>query len=489
MHAEPAEPEPATIARVHTPAPETLAAGALLAGRYRVERLLGRGGMGAVYLAEHVELHRKVALKVLLPEIARSPEIVERFFREARAAATIGHPGIVDVLDLGRDGDTAFLAMEALDGEELAGRIAGQPPSFQEVVEIGALICDAIAAAHQRGIVHRDLKPANVFVLRGAPLRIKVLDFGIAKVNEPGVSGLTQTGQVMGTPVYMSPEAFRDAAHVDERTDVYAIGAMLFEMLTGQPPFVADSYPMLVLKVCGEERASVRSARPDVPDDLAAVVERALAKNLDRRTPTVRELGEALRKTSCSAISTDATIALPPDPSFASSRPPAPSPEPPGLRLPETPSPSVATPAVTPTSWPWPAVAVAAGVVVVVASLAAFGGGEESAAAISPPPAVTPSLEVPAPVPDAPAPAAAPEHRLELDVSPVGALVTSESGATCSAPCVLVMPEGPTVLTVTADAHRSQTIPLSVPLPSRLEIRLERSRSRPHGAPPPLRSP
>lgn len=272
--------------------------GALVAGRYRIVRLLGEGGMGAVYEAQHEELGRKVALKVLLPELTGDKELVGRFFREARAAAAIHHPGIVEVFDLGRDGEQAFIAMEKLEGEELSDRIRyGGVLGPRFVARVGAEIADAVAAAHEHGVIHRDLKPQNLFLTRrGKEEIVKVLDFGLAKVagHDPN-SALTRSGQVFGTPLYMSPEQLRGGRDVDGRTDVYAIGAILYEALTGVPPFEGESMPTLVLKIISEPAPPVRNTRPDVPEQLVAIIDKAMAKDREQRFATARELSDSLR--------------------------------------------------------------------------------------------------------------------------------------------------------------------------------------------------
>jgi len=277
-----------------------LEAGAIVADRYRIQGMLGKGGMGAVYAAEHIELGKIVALKMLLPAYSRDVEVVARFMREARSAAAIGHPGIVEVFDLGRDGAHAFLAMEKLDGEELYERIKRVPTlPVAWVARIGVELCEAMAAAHARGVIHRDLKPQNVFLVRrGDDLEmVKVLDFGIAKLidaDRPGAA-LTKTGQVFGTPLYMSLEQMRADKGVDARTDIYSIGAMLYEALSGSPPFSADSYMALVLMVVGEEPVPLASLREDLPEGLAAVVARAMAKDVNNRYSSAAELADALR--------------------------------------------------------------------------------------------------------------------------------------------------------------------------------------------------
>jgi serine/threonine-protein kinase len=300
-------PDAASAATAAAVAPAPPAASLLLpdqivAGRYRVLRLLGAGGMGAVYEVEHVKTKRVLALKVLLPELAKRPAVVQRFLSEARAAAALRHRAIVEITDMDVEGDMNFLVMEKLEGEELAARIKRDHPlSPAFVARVGAEIADAMTAAHENTfkIIHRDLKPQNVFLQRhrGGDETVKVLDFGIAKLVEDDnlAQALTHTGDVYGTPLYMSPEQMRSSKDVDERTDIYAIGAILYQALTGRTPFVADSYPDLVLKVGTEQPPAIRTLRPDAPATLVAIIERALARNRDARWRTAAELRDVLR--------------------------------------------------------------------------------------------------------------------------------------------------------------------------------------------------
>ncbi len=275
--------------------------GTVVNDRYRIVRVLGEGGMGTVFEAEHELVGKRVALKMLLPELASDAGILERFRREARAASTIGHEHIVDVLDMGALPNGApFIAMELLNGQELAEllRDAGPLPAGR-AVRIMLDVCSALSAAHAAGIVHRDLKPANIFLVeRGDGLDFpKVLDFGISKIQGKGVNdqGLTKTGIAMGTPAYMSPEQAQGLKTVDQRTDVYAIGTILFEMLTGRTPFRADTYATLLIKVLMQPPPPLSDFRKDLPPELTAIVQRTLEKEPERRFESMDELAEALK--------------------------------------------------------------------------------------------------------------------------------------------------------------------------------------------------
>jgi serine/threonine-protein kinase len=234
---------PVRSRRMQLPPPLDLPPGAVVAGRYRIVRRLGQGGMGIVFVAEHTALERQVALKVLAPDLARHETLVTRFVREARAASKIGHHHIVNVLDFGRtDEDAPFIVMELLAGLDL-GRTLHRDGAFPLARAAGVTrqLCAAMGAAHAKGVVHRDLKPENVFLCDGDV--VKVLDFGLARFAD--AQPLTQAGMVFGTPEYMAPEQAR-GERVDQRADVYAVGCILYEMLTGTVPYAgADAATVL----------------------------------------------------------------------------------------------------------------------------------------------------------------------------------------------------------------------------------------------------
>jgi serine/threonine-protein kinase len=284
--------------------------GATVAGRYLVQRKLGEGGMGTVYLAMHTILEKSVALKVLHGEFARKPDLVERFMQEAKSASRIRHENVIDISDFGSTPDgLVFFAMELLQGHDLhteiaRARIAGELLPWSRTKRIFLQICAALSAAHGKGVVHRDLKPENVYLVDflGDLDFVKLLDFGIAKLTEvnqeDGGRKLTKTGMLFGTPEYMSPEQARGES-VDHRVDVYAMGCILFQLVTGRVPFEADNF-MGVLSLHLTETAPVIA--PEVFDRIGApralmdVIDRALVKNRDERYQTIDELAAAVRE-------------------------------------------------------------------------------------------------------------------------------------------------------------------------------------------------
>src|SRR5579859_282114 len=255
-----------------------VAIGDTLLGKYRVERVLGVGGMGAVVAARHLKLDHMVAIKVLLPEVLDDEEIVARFEREGRASAQITSDHIARVTDVGvLDGGAPFMVMEYLAGEDLGVILRREGTlSVEQAVELAIQACDVLSEAHALGIVHRDLKPANLFcVARGERFSIKVLDFGISKVmNEH----MTNVHGLIGSPAYMSPEQIRAPHTVDGRADIWALGVVLFEALTGRVPFDARTIPAMLTSIALQPTPSIRRARPDVPPGLEAVIQKCLEK-------------------------------------------------------------------------------------------------------------------------------------------------------------------------------------------------------------------
>ncbi len=273
----------------------------LVADRYRVIRKLGEGGMGSVYLAEHVVIEKKFALKVLAPELARRSDLVARFLQEARSASRIGHENVIDIMDFGQSPDgLVYIAMEFLDGKDL-GEIVRSKGAMEwwDARGIVLQICRALRAAHDKGIVHRDMKPENIFLIQreGQPHFVKILDFGIAKVMglDPNGPRLTRTGMIFGTPEYMAPEQ-AEGKDTDHRADIYAVGCIMYHLITGQTPFVAESFMTMLTKHLMEEPVPPSARRPDlvITPEMDALILKSLEKDRDRRWQSMAELLEAV---------------------------------------------------------------------------------------------------------------------------------------------------------------------------------------------------
>ncbi len=271
--------------------------GQVLLDKYRVDHVLGVGGMGAVIAATHLQLDQRVALKFVHADIAKHPEAVQRFIREARAAAQIRSEHVVRVSDVGKLEDgSPYMVMEYLEGEDLEGALSRGLPGPEVVVDYLLQACSGLLEAHQHGIVHRDLKPANLFLSRRRDGRItvKVLDFGISKVQQPGDAALTQTSSLMGSPLYMSPEQMTRPKEVDNRADIWALGVIAYEALTGTRPFDGNALP----EVCGQILALMPpppyTLRQEVSARLSAVVMKCLEKEATARYQSVADLIAAL---------------------------------------------------------------------------------------------------------------------------------------------------------------------------------------------------
>ncbi len=296
---------------MHSPPPGDPLVGTTVAGRYKVLRLLGEGGMGQVYLAEHSAIEKRMALKVLRAEYAHKGEIVTRFQQEAISASRIKHPNVLDVFDFGQlENGCFYLAMEFLEGNDLADELSrSRVLTAQRALPIALQICRALSAAHAKGVVHRDMKPENVFLQRTADGEeiVKIVDFGIAQLkpsNEEAAAQstkhrrLTRTGMIFGTPEYMAPEQ-ASGKHADQRCDVYAVGIILYELFTGAVPFTGETFLGVLTKQLGDEPPPMRAVFPDlqISGELEAVILHALVKDPAHRYQSMSELSQALAAT------------------------------------------------------------------------------------------------------------------------------------------------------------------------------------------------
>jgi serine/threonine-protein kinase len=296
-------PPPARTALPTADKPTRDLIGVTVGRKYVIRAILGEGGMGTVYEAEHLAIGRAVAVKVLHPQQMRKSEAVKRFHHEARAAGAIGHPNICEVYDLGTlDDGRPYLVMEKLVGKTLSDRIkedGGLP--LDEVADVLTQVLSGLVAAHAKGILHRDIKPENVFLASrvGCPAVAKLLDFGVSKIVAPlGQSGsgerdeemdLTRTGMVMGTPYYMSPEQARGDRNLDGRVDIYACGVLAYEAVTGRRPFVANNYHALLLQILDSKLKSPRELRPDLSPAFTRIIEKAMSRKREDRYANATE--------------------------------------------------------------------------------------------------------------------------------------------------------------------------------------------------------
>jgi eukaryotic-like serine/threonine-protein kinase len=291
--------------------------GTVVAGRYRLVRELGRGGMGVVIEAENVVTGRQVAVKWLHPSLAGNQEAALRLMREATATCRIRHPNVVDVYDVINDGQAIYLVMELLDGEPLEALLDRGGVPFHELIALLIPAMRGVAEAHRLGIVHRDVHPANIFLAKAAHSALpvpKVLDFGISKIASDGPS-LTRSGTTLGTPLYMSYEQLCNARDVDQRADVYSFGVILYEALTGQPPFQGETFAELAVKIATSTPVSPKQLVPTLPTALERIIQWAIAREREQRIPDlqtlIRELEPFASQHAFRAQMTEAELAMP----------------------------------------------------------------------------------------------------------------------------------------------------------------------------------
>ena len=447
--------------------------GTTIDGRYKVEKVLGEGGMGVVYRGRHKVIDKAVAIKVLRADMARDQEITERFLREARAASAIGNPHIIDISDFGvlPDGSTYFI-MEYLDGSPLTSVCnKGEPVPITRLVHIASQIADGLDAAHAREIVHRDLKPDNIFVIdRGSEKDfVKILDFGIAKVSS-GTAKLTRHGSVFGTPHYMSPEQAAGAP-VDHRTDIYSLGVILYEMACGRVPFDADNFMGILTQHMYQAPVPIRALVPpqDVPPGLEAVILKCLSKKPDQRYQSMAELKQDLERLLKGMVpdavgemmSRSGGFNVPAD--FFKSAMPVPVP---------------ATPASMLRRKPWPLYAGIAGVLAAISIVVIiFAVGSSSTAS-------TPASSVSAPPPTASAPATSapivvssaviPASKETLVVAdPIKAEISADGKSLGPSPVNVSVPAGKTVeITISLKGYDDEKLTLDGS-DVRLEVKLK----------------
>jgi len=435
--------------------------GAVLAGRYRVDRVLGQGGMGVVVQAMHLQLHQPVAMKFLLPEVLANQQVVQRFLREAQAAVRLRSEHVARVIDVGAlESGAPYMVLEYLEGSDLSTFPRSQL-SVGGIIDLILQACEALAEAHSLGIVHRDIKPANFFITRGADgsLLLKVLDFGISKTPATGAQ-LTATQSVMGTPAYMSPEQMRSSRDVDHRSDIWALGVVLYELLQGAPPFGGDTFSSMVIKVVTE---ALPRLTVQLPGDLDAIVYRCLEKDPARRFQNIAELTQALAKYAQSetqaAISVQRTRSIIGLENHRGALEPGPA----RRAIPSTISGAAGARTIPPARGRrWPIFAglgaLAAVVAVAVIGSSSGGSGDNKAGGLSPAarPAPPPAVAPPPPAPTAPAPTA----QGNVATTPAA---PAPAPTTTAAPAPTTTPAPPAPTTTPAPPATAATTPAAPP--------------------------
>jgi serine/threonine-protein kinase len=441
--------------------------GTVLAERYRMLRVIGEGGMGRVYEAEHVNIKKRLAIKVLRPEVVSQPATIARFRQEARSASSIGHENIIAMDDFAvlPDG-TVYLAMELLAGKPLGVRMREAPPlSIREGVALMLPVCDALAAAHDKGIIHRDMKPENIFLAeKGGRVVPKILDFGIAKMSgEEGALNLTQTGAIFGTPLYMSPEQ-ASGAPTDFRTDIYSTGVILYELCTGSVPFKAASSVQVLNAHITTDPPKPRDAAPErrISAALEAVVLRAMAKKPEARHASMAQLAEDLRE----AMAEPEAIAVP----VTAPAPVAPQAPPTTIGL----EPARNKPPVVP-------IAIVLGLAIVaVAAYLSFRKPAATAVAPEPPEPLVPAVVTPPAPPPPPVEKPGKEEEVIVTTIPAGAKILQGGVKVAETPESVKIPAGQTMKVVLKkDGYVELPIVLDPSKGRKLQVKLERIEKKP----------
>lgn len=263
-------------------------------GRYEIVKELGRGSMGMVYLAHDPNINREIALKILRPDRVESADFVQRFLKEARAIGRLAHPNIVTVHDVGEDQNTVFIAMELLEGKPLNVHAREYSLSEEQIAGIGIEVASSLDYAHGKGIVHRDIKPPNIMITEGG--KVKITDFGIAHIDDPEAAQQTQAGEILGTPNYMSPEQVL-GKKVDGRSDLFSLGVILYELLSGVKPFKGENLGSIFNSITSSEPVSLRELKPDATQGLCDVIMKSLSKDPALRYQTGKDMADALNAT------------------------------------------------------------------------------------------------------------------------------------------------------------------------------------------------